>query len=184
MFQVPDKLLALIDMVNDTLIPGAVMTAQQTGAKGTAIFLHRGSAGFMSDSQFARFYWPCLKSLILGLIDAGLRPIVYTEGDYTPRLRYFQELPARKFVMHYQDVDRKLAKELLGGFACFWGNVPTTLMCTGTPREVKKDVKALIELFADTGGLVIDSGVGIPDEANPENVLALSQAVREYRIPN
>ncbi len=182
MYQVPDKLLALIDMVNATLVPGTAMTARQSGAKGAVIFLHRGSAGFMSDAQFSRFYWPCLKSLTLGLIDAGLTPIVYAEGDYTPRLKYFQELPPKKFVVHYQDVDRKLAKKLLGNVCCFWGNVPTAMMCTGKPQQVKDDVKELIDVFGDTGGLVVDSGVGLPDESKPENVHALSEAVREYGI--
>ena len=182
MYQVPDKLLALIDMINATLVASAAMMAGQSNKKGAVIFLHRGSAGFMSDAQFERVYWPCLKSLILGLIDAGLRPIVYTEGDYTPRLRYFQELPPRKFVMHYQEVDRKLAKKLLGDVTCFWGNVPTALMCTGTPQQVKDDVRQLIDTFGDNGGLVIDSGVGIPDESKPENVRALREAVREYGI--
>jgi uroporphyrinogen-III decarboxylase len=182
MYQVPDKLLALIDMVNATLVPSTAMMARQSGAKGAAIFLHRGSAGFMSEAQFSRFYWPCLKSLILGLIDAGLMPIVYAEGDYTPRLKYFQELPPKKFVMHYQDVDRKSAKALLGNVCCFWGNVPTGLMCTGTPLQVKDDVKKLIDIFGDNGGLVIDSGVGLPDESKPENVQALSEAVRQYGV--
>ena len=182
MYQVPDKLLALIDMVNATLVPSTAMMARQSGAKGAVIFLHRGSAGFMSEEQFSRFYWPCLKSLILGLIDAGLTPIVYAEGDYTPRLRYFQELPPKKFVMHYQNVDRKSAKALLGNACCFWGNVPTALMCTGTPRQVKDEVRELISIFGDNGGLVIDSGVGLPDESKPENVRALSEAVREYGV--
>ena len=122
--------------------------SQLSGIKAASIYLHRGSAGFMSDAQFARFYWPCLKALILGLIDAGIRPIVYTEGNYTPRLKYFQELPPKKFVMHYQDVDRRLAKKVLGDIACFWGNVPSALMCTGTPEQVEEDVKELIDIFA------------------------------------
>jgi hypothetical protein len=180
MYQVPDKLLGLIDMVNATLVPSAAMMAGQSGVNGVVIFLHRGSGGFMSEAQFARFYWPCLKSLVLGLIDAGLTPIVYAEGDYTPRLKYFRELPPKKFVMHYQDVDRKLAKKLLGDICCFWGNVPTALMCTGTPQQVKDDVRGLIDIFADNGGLVVDSGVGLPDESRPENVQALTEAVRKY----
>ena len=180
MYQVPDKLLATIDMLIPSTIYGAVTMSQQSGIKGASIYLHRGSAGFMSDAQFAKFYWPCLKALILGLIDAGIRPIVYTEGNYTPRLKYFQELPPKKFVMHYQDVDRRLAKKALGDIACFWGNVPAALMCTGTPQQVEEDVKELIDIFADNGGLVIDSSVGIPDEAKLENVQALTDAVRKY----
>jgi uroporphyrinogen-III decarboxylase len=45
---------------------------------------------------------------------------------------------------------------------------------------VKDDVKTLIDLFGDTGALIIDSTQGIPDEARPENVMALKEAVDEY----
>jgi len=180
MYQVPDKLLATINMLIPSTIYGAVSMAQKSHINSSAIYLHRGSAGFMSDAQFARFYWPCLKALILGLIEAGVMPIVYTEGDYTPRLKYFQELPPKKFVMHYQDVDRREAKKILGEITCFWGNVSSSLMCTGTPQQVENDVKELINIFADNGGLIIDASVGIPDEAKPENVQALTDTVRKY----
>jgi hypothetical protein len=181
-YQVPDKLLAAVNMLIPSTIYGAIAMTKQSGINSACIYLHRGSAGFMSDSQFAKFYWPCLKALILALIEAGIRPIVYTEGNYNPRLKYFQELPPKKFVMHYQDVDRKLAKQLLGDITCFWGNVSSALMCTGTPQQVEKDVIDLIDIFAGNGGLIIDSSVGIPDEARFENVQALTDTVRKYRI--
>jgi hypothetical protein len=180
MYQVPDKLLAAINMLIPSTIFSAIMMAQQSATKAATIYLHRGSAGFMSDAQFVKFYWPCLKDLIMGLIEAGIRPIVYTEGNYTPRLKYFQELPPKKFVMHYQDVDRKLVKKMLGNIACFWGNVPSALMCTGTVQQVTDDVKELIENFADNGGLIIDSTLGVPDEAKFENVQAMTDATRKY----
>ncbi len=179
MYQVPDKLLATINMLTPITIHSAVSMCRQSGLKGVSIYLHRGSAGFMSEKQFEKFYWPCLKGLILGLIEAGLRPIVYTEGDYTPRLKYFQELPPKKFVMHYQEVDRKLAKKFLGDIACFWGNVPSSLMCLGTPQQVEDDVRELIDIFGNHG-LIIDSSVGIPDEARIENVQAMTDATRKY----
>lgn len=182
MYQVPDKLLKAIDMITPLQINGVIRMAQQTQVESAVIFLHRGSAGFLSDTQFARFYWPCLKELILSLINAGIRPVVYTEGDYTPRLKYFKDLPPKKFVMHYQDVDRTLAKKLLGDICCFWGNVPSALMCTGTQQDVMDDVKKLIDIFGDNGGLVIDSTIGIPDESRPENVQALTDAVHKYGV--
>jgi uroporphyrinogen-III decarboxylase len=55
-------------------------------------------------------------------------------------------------------------------------------MCTGTPQQVKDDVRELIEIFGNNGGLVIDSSMGIPDESRPENVQALTDAVHEYGI--
>lgn len=44
---------------------------KQTGDTGIFISMQRGAAGFMSDEQFAKFYWPGFKALVLGLIDAG-----------------------------------------------------------------------------------------------------------------
>jgi uroporphyrinogen-III decarboxylase len=182
MYQVPDKLLALIEMFTPLTIGGCIMAAEQTGNKGVFIPMHRGAAGFMSNEQFAKFYWPCLKALFLSLIEAGLTPIPLFEGDYTPRLEFLQELPPKKVVGHFDLVDRKKAKKLLGDVMCFWGNVPASLMCTGTPQQVKDDVKELIDTFGDNGGLIIDSQMGLPDESRPENVQALTDAVHEYGV--
>ena len=61
---------------------------------------------------------------------------------------------------------------------CFWGGISAALLSTGTTGQVKDDVKALIELFGPKGGLIVDGSVGIPDEARPENVQAMVEAVR------
>jgi hypothetical protein len=74
MFQVPDKLLAAIEMFTPLVVEGAVIMARQKNTKGVFIPMHRGAGGFMSNEQFARFYWPRLKTLFQGLIDAGLTP--------------------------------------------------------------------------------------------------------------
>lgn len=182
MYQVPDKLLALIDMFTPMTIGGAIMNAKESGNNGVFIPMHRGAGGFMSDEHFAKFYWPCFKALLLGLIDAGLTPIPLFEGDYTPRLRFLQELPPKKIVGHFDHIDRKKAKDLIGDVMCFWGNVPSSLMCAGTPEKVKDDVKELIDIFGDNGGLIIDSSIGIPDESRPENVQGLTEAVHEFGV--
>ena len=182
MYQVPDKLMAAIEMFTPLTIQGSIMQAKRVGIKGVFIPLHRGAAGFMSDEQFAKFYWPNLKALLLGLVEADLIPIPFFEGDYTPRLKYLQELPPGKIVGHFDSIDRKKCKEMLGDIMCFWGNVPSSLMCAGTPQQVKEDVKELIDIFGDNGGLIVDSVMGIPDEAKPENVQALTDAVHEFGV--
>ncbi len=65
----------------------------------------------------------------------------------------------------------------------FWGDVPGSLMVTGTPGQVKDYVKGLIDDFGDTGGLIIDGANSITEEARPENVMALREAVDEYGSP-
>ncbi len=182
MYQVPEKLLAIVNMFIPLTIGSSIFMTQLSGIKRVNIYLHRGSAGFMSKEQYEKFYWPSLKGLILGLIGADILPIVYTEGDYTPRLEYFTELPPKKFVLHYDRVDRKKAKKVLGNVCCFWGNVPASLLCLGTPQQVMDDVRELIDIFGDNGGLIVDGPLGIPDEARPENVAAMTEAVYKYGV--
>lgn len=182
MYQAPDKLLAAIELFTPWTIEMTIGWAKQTGAKGVFIPMHRGADGFMSEEQFAKFYWPCLKALYLGLIEADLTPMPLIEGRYTSRLKFFQELPPKKIIGHFDRVDRKKAKELVGDIMCFWGNVPASLLCTGTVQQVKDDVKELLDIFGDNGGLIIDGSIGIPDESRPENVYALREAVDEYGV--
>ncbi len=61
-------------------------------------------------------------------------------------------------------------------------NVPSSLLVTGPPQQVKDDVKELVDLFGDTGALILDGINGFPDESKPENVLALREAADEYGV--
>ena len=157
----------------------SIAVAQMTGNPRVFIPMHRGADGFMSEEDFKKFYWPTFKDLIEALIAAGLTPMPLFEGGYTSRLKYLAELPPGKVAAHFDHIDRKKFKEMCGDVMCFWGNVPASLLCTGTPQQVKDDVKELIDLFGDTGALMIDGNQGIPDEARPENVHALREAVEE-----
>ena len=71
---------------------------------------------------------------------------------------------------------------MCGDVTCFWGNVPASLLCTAAPQQVKDDVKELIDIFGVTGTLMIDGNSGIPNEAWPENVIAMREAGGEYGI--
>lgn len=178
----PEKLLATIEMLIPATIQKPIIQARMSGVNRVFIPLHWGGAGFMSNDQYERFYWPSLKALLLGLIEAGITPIPLFEGDYTPRLEFLKELPKGKVAGHFDIVDRKKAREILGDTMCFWGNVPASLLATGTPDQVKDDIRELIDLFGDTGGLIIDGNDGIPDEARPENVAAMVEATREFGV--
>lgn len=178
----PEKLLATIEMLIPATIQKGIIGAKMVGVDRVFIPLHWGCAGFMSNDQYERFYWPGLKALLLGLIEAGITPIPLFEGDYTPRLEFLKELPKGKVAGHFDVVDRKKAREILGGTMCFWGNIPASLLATGTPQQVKDDVRELIDLFGDTGGLIVDGSDGIPDEARPENVAAMVEVVREFGV--
>lgn len=180
MYRQPDKLKALVEYFEPVMINATVMMAEPAEIKRVFIPLHKGAAGFMSDRQFGEFYWPQLRRFYEALIERGLTPEPFYEGDYTPRLAYLAELPPGKVMGHYDRVDRRKHKEVLGNTACFWGDIPGGLLVTGTPDQVRDHVKELIDDFPD-GGLIVDGASnGIPLEARKENVMAVTETVMEY----
>ncbi|MBN1106276.1 MAG: hypothetical protein JXL84_22905 [Deltaproteobacteria bacterium] len=181
MYRRPAKLKAAIEWVEPMTIQMALATGAKSGIPRIWIPLHRGAAGFMNDAQFDEFYWPSLKNLFLAIIDKGFTPVPFFEGDYTPRLERLAELPPGKVLGHFDKMDRRKYKEILGNVMCFWGNVPSSLFIAGTSQQIKDDVKELIDIFADNGGLIVDaSSTGPPPESKPELVEAMTEAVFEY----
>ncbi len=63
---------------------------------------------------------------------------------------------------------------------CSWGNVQNSTLATGTPQQVKDEVKVLVDIMGDR--LILDGVGGFPDQAKPENVLALREALDEYGV--
>ncbi|MCK5315823.1 MAG: hypothetical protein KAJ53_11900, partial [Anaerolineales bacterium] len=182
MFYQPDKLKAAIDLVTPHMIEYTIQTAKEMGLQTVSIPLHRGADPFMSNKQYAEFYWPGLKELLLALIDAELTPMPYWEGSYTNRLEFLAELPPGKVWGHFDVIDIEKAKEIIGDTMCFWGNVPAQTLMSGTPEQTKDYVRELIDTFGDNGGLIVDGAVGVPKEAKLENVMAMTETVFEHGV--
>jgi len=181
MYRHPEELLKAMELFTPILVEAAAQLARLTGIPRVFVPLHRGAAGFMSNEQFEEFYWPSLKEVLLQLVNAGLTPMPFFEGDYTPRLEYLRELPKGKVVAHLDRTDIFKAKEVIGDVLCIKGNVPPWLLCTGTPQQVEEYCRKLIEVVGEGGGYIMDGAVaGIPDEAKPENVKAMTEAVLKY----
>ena len=180
MYRNPDKLLRAIDLVTQPAIDGPLNVADMSGINRIFMPLHRGSKIFMSDKQFETFYWPSFKKVVNGLVNAGMIVAPFFEGDYTPRLEYLKELPKGKIVGHFDQTDLAKVKEVLGDRMCIKGNIPASLLCTGTPRQVEEYCKRLIDIVGEGGGYIMDGGSGIPDEAKPENVKAMTEFTMKY----
>ena len=78
-------------------------------------------------------------------------------------------------------MDISRAKEILGDTACFRGNVPASLVCTGSSEKVRAYVKNLIDVVGKGGGLMVDFGAFL-DEAKHENVKAVIDFTKEYGV--
>ncbi len=180
MYRNPEKLIKTCEKITPWMIKQGVDGAKATGIPVVVLFLHKGFHGMMSGEQFKTFYWPTLRKVIMGLIDAGVIPYVYTEGDYTSRLEIIKDVPRGKVVYH---IERDLfkAKEVLGGIACLTGGVPNSLLRNGTPDEVKAYCKKLIDVVGKGGGFIMDAECALVDE-NPKNMKAMTDFTKEYGV--
>lgn len=182
MYRRPDKLLKAIDKVTPWMVQMAVSAAKVSGNPRVFIPLHKGAEYFMSMEQFKTFYWPSLRKVMLTLIDEGLTPYLLFEGKWgSGRLEVISDLPKGKAIYHFETVDIYEAKEILGDIVCIKGNVPNSLLATGTPQEVRDYCKKLIDVIGKDGGLIMDAGAVI-DEAKPENMKAMTDFTKEYGV--
>jgi len=181
MFRQPDRLIKACEKLLPILLGIAVATAKMSGNPRVFIPLHRGAEGFMSLKQFETFYWPTLKRLLLGLIDAGLTPCPFFEGDYTSRLEYLLELPRGRVLGYFDTSDIIRVKEKLGKHLCIMGNVPCSLLQTGSPRDVKDYCKKLIDIVGKGGGFIMAPRSAI-DEVKPENLKTMIDFTKEYGV--
>lgn len=179
MFRQPEKVLEAIDVLTPMNIDIGVRQANMSRNPVVFFALHKGDDVFMSDAQFQKFYWPSLKKVVLGLIDEGIVPCLFAEGKYTNRLDLITDLPKGKVYWHFDQTDMHKAKKLLGGKACIAGNIPSSLIITGTPQAMKAYCKDLIEVCGEGGGFVLTSGAG-GHKGNVECVRAIVEAVNEY----
>lgn len=143
--------------------------------------LHKGDDTHISRAQFEKFYWPTFKQLMLNMIQEGLIPAPFAEGTYNQRLDYLTELPKASTLWFFDRTDMHKAKDILGGHSCIMGNVPITLIATGTPEQVKACCKDLIDYCGRGGGYILCSGTQL-DDAKEENVRAMIDFTKEYGV--
>lgn len=173
MYRNPDKLLEAMGKVLPMIAKSAIYAAKRSGNPRIFIPLHKGADGFMSPEQFRTFYWPGLRKLMMDLIDEGLTPCPFFEGQYLSRLEIIGDIPAGKAIYWFEHTDIFTAKKILGGRVCIKGNVPASMLCTSSVTEVEDYCKKLIDIVGKGGGFILDGANGIPDEAKPENVKAM-----------
>ncbi len=182
-FRQPKKIIAASERLTPIAIELGVRTSNNSGKPAVTLPLHKGADAFMSDADFKKFYWPSLKATILGMVNEGVVPFLFAEGSYNRRLDLIadSDIPAGTTVWMFDRSEMKEVKKKLGGRACFGGNVPVSMLMTGTPDEVADYCKRLIDDCAPDGGFILGPGA-VVDEAKPENLHAMIDTAREYGI--
>jgi hypothetical protein len=180
MFRQPDTLLACIDMVSDLIIPRTINQLNTFGGHSVSFPLHRGDDTFMSREHFLKFYWPSLKKYCDALIAEGINVSLFAEGKYNERLEYIGDFPRGWVSWGFDQTDITRAKKMIGDTCSISGNVPSSLMITGTPEQVKDYCHRLIEACAPGGGYTLAGGAIATETRNPRNFKVYMEAAIEY----
>jgi uroporphyrinogen decarboxylase len=79
-------------------------------------------------------------------------------------------------------MDPATLKRDFGDALVFWGGGVDTqgVLPTGTPQEVKDDVRRNIEALAPGGGFVFNAVHNIQADVPPQNIMAMWEALQEY----
>lgn len=179
MYQRPDKLLKALDVIADLTIH-SILTDPNSSRIHMATFpLHKGADGWMSPKQFETFYWPSMKKVMDALIHEGIIVNLFAEGSYNTRIESMTDFPKGTVSWLFDQSDMARAKKILGDKFCIQGNIPSSMVVTATPTEVKEYCRKLIETCAKGGGYILAAGC-VPDNPKLDNLRAMLAAVKEY----
>ncbi len=181
LYRRPDKVLAACNTLLKVALEAPMPRPNEFGNTRFFMTVTRGSDNFMSNAQFEKFYWPTFKKLVKTLIERGGTPCVFFEGEFGSKLEHLLELPKGKMLARLDTTDIRRAKEVLKGHICIQGNVPSTLLQTGSVQDVKDYCRNLIDTVGKDGGFIL-SPRSSTDEVKPENLKAMIDFTHEYGI--
>ena len=181
LYRTPDKVEAVLDlMLNEFVAQIAATPPVPMGIGGTWLGGWRAASALVAPKLWNRFVWPHYLKLVDALIAKGITPVLHWDQDWTRDLVRLQELPAKKVILNPDGMtDMRKFKQLVGDRMAMMGDVPASMLAAGTPADVKKYVRELVELF-EGKGLILCPGCDAPINAKPENMQALVEAAHEY----
>ena len=181
MYRRPDDLIRAMDIMADLQIH-SIIHGHNIHNTTTIFFpLHKGADGWMSQKQFDKFYFPSLKKVVDALINEGLICTFFAEGAYNNRLEACNVFPKGSISWIFDQTDMARAKQIVGKNCSIRGNIPSSLMVTGSAKDVKAYCKKLIETCASGGGYSLAAGC-TAENPKLENLRAMIEASKEYGV--
>ncbi|MDF2874000.1 MAG: uroporphyrinogen-III decarboxylase-like protein [Sporomusa sp.] len=175
--KIPDKVEAALEAALEDRIANFQKQIRSSDKQFSVILaVGRGAGDFLTRKAFDRFVWPHIKKIVEVMVAEGVFVHLHMDMSWDRFLDYFLELPKGKCIFA-PDGSTNMAKvkEVLAGHMCVMGDVPAALLTLGTPDEVYRYSKRLVDDFAPTG-FIMGAGCCVPLNANPENVKAMVAA--------
>ena len=143
----------------------------------------------ISPDMFRRLLKPRVKVLFETFIKSAphAKRFFHSDGNVRPLIPDFIEMGVdilnpihiRAKHMEPDGLKRDFGRDLV-----FWGGGVDTqgILPSGTPQEVKEDVRRNIEALAPDGGYVFNTIHNIQADVPPQNLMAMWEALQEYGV--
>ncbi len=164
------------------------LMSELADAGAEAVFIADGwaSCDIISPSQFDEFALPYQEAITRAAHKAGLKIILWNEGDILPILDREATLPIDAFAFEQPrkgaDVTVEKVRKAFGPNRCLFGNVDSEeLLKRNRPSEIAEAVELQIRMSGKGAPFVLSTGSPIPSDVEPEAVDAMLNACRNFR---
>lgn len=155
------------------------LAAAKAGAHGLAF--GDSAAVLINRDMYGEFALPYAQQAIAALQEQTGLPVFYHICGNTKHILDRMVQTGADCIEIDSMVPMALAKEAANGRCAVEGNVSTIeAFYQGTPDDVAREARAIIDLFGNRGGLILSSACEIPRHTPRENVRALTDAAWNY----
>jgi hypothetical protein len=154
-------------------------------AGAEACFLADGwaSCDILSPAMVEAFALPYQRSITEAAHEAGLKIILWNEGDILPILRQEAKIPFDAFAFEQPRKGIQITvdkiRAVFGPKRCLFGNVDSELLLLrNNPREITAAVQEQLRQSGPGAPFIVSTGSPLPSDIEPEAVDAMVGAVR------
>jgi uroporphyrinogen-III decarboxylase len=180
LYRMPDKVQAAMDVMLPFFIEIAKSAVKVTGVPSVWVGGWRTASAMLAPKLWDRFVWPYFFKVATELINNGITPVFHWDQDWGRDLGRLLELPAKKCILNPDGMtDIRKARIVLKDHTAIMGDVPASMLSTGTPEDVRNYIRDLVR---DMGpeGLLLAPGCDSPLNSKPENMEAFVAASHEF----
>jgi hypothetical protein len=179
---------SLVEMMDHpALVERALQSSLATAAAEQAHWQNRGydatmdgtdwayrAGPFMSPRLWRRFCYPALEANVRAAHKAGLLFVQHACGNNWPLLDAFLEagVDCYQSIQASADMDLARVRAAARGRMALWGGVQVEHLVSGTPEEVRQDVRQALEV-AREGGLILGATHSIAVGTRYDNFMAM-----------
>jgi uroporphyrinogen-III decarboxylase len=151
---------------------------KEAGAEAIFVSDAWNSSELISPDMFRKFALPCHRFTVDAIQAAGMKAILWNEGDVRPLLDDEASVPMDAFGVEQArkgiDIDLKDLRRAFGDKRCILGNLDSEmLLIEGDKKNIEKEIHRIIEDAGPGLPFIMTTGAPIPSNVDMETVDAI-----------